>query len=88
MKSVLEGHRDHVLAEAKSEIMKQERKVYSLNTCIIELQRQAHSQRSELDDVKCRCEESRREPVRLQEELALREHFEILVSETPMKRKN
>ena len=34
MKSFLEGHRDQMLAEAKSEIMKQECKVDSLDTCI------------------------------------------------------
>ena len=62
-----------MFAEAKSEIMKQECKVGSLNTCIRELQRHAHSQRLELDDINCRYEEFRRERVRLQEELALRE---------------
>ena len=73
VKSILESHRDHMLAKAKSEIMKQECKVDSLNTCIRELQRQAHSQRLELDDANCGYEESRREQVRLQEELDLRE---------------
>ena len=73
VKSILEGHREHMLAEAKSEIMKQECKVDSLNTCIRELQRQAHSQRLELDDVNCGYEDSGREQVRLEEELALRE---------------
>ena len=53
VKSIHEGHRDHVLAEAKSEFLKQECKVDSLNTCIRELQRQAHSNRLELGDVKC-----------------------------------
>ena len=74
VKSILEGHTDHMLAEAKSEIMKQECKVDSLNTWIRELQRQAHSQRLELDDANCGYEESRREQIRLEEELALREH--------------
>ena len=73
VKSILESHRDHMLAEAKSEIMKQECKVDSLNTCSRELQRQAHSQRLELDDANCGYEESRREQFRLQEELDLRE---------------
>ena len=59
VKSILEGHRDHTLAEARSELMKQE------------LQRQAHSQRLELDDANCGYEESRREQVRLREGLAL-----------------
>ena len=50
VKSILEGHGDHMLAEAKSEIIKQECKMYSLNTCIHVLQRQAHYQWLELDD--------------------------------------
>ena len=41
-KCVLDGSRDHILAAAKCELMKQECKVDSLNTCIRELQRQAH----------------------------------------------
>ena len=61
-----------MLAEAKSEIMKQECKLDSLNTCTREL-RQPHSQRLELDDANCGYEESGREQVRLEEELALRE---------------
>ena len=39
---VLEEQRDHLLAEAKSEILKQECKVDTLNTCFREFQRQAH----------------------------------------------
>ena len=61
-----------MLAEAKSEIMKQECKVDSLVTCIRELQRQAHSRRLELDDVNCGYEQSGREQARLHEELAQR----------------
>ena len=72
-KSLLEGHRDHMLAEAKSEILKQECKVDSLNTCIRELQRQAHSHRLETDSANCGYEEPRREQARLHEELPLRE---------------
>ena len=72
-KSLLEDHRDHMLAEAKSEILKQECKVDSLNTCIRELQRQAHSHRLETDSANCGYEEPRREQARLHEELALRE---------------
>ena len=36
-KSLLDGNRDHMLAEARSELMKQEYKVESLNTCTNEL---------------------------------------------------
>ena len=64
---------DHMFAEAKPEIMAQECKVDSLNTCIRVFQRQVHSNRLELDDVNCGYEEFRREQVRLEEELALRE---------------
>ena len=53
-----------MLAEAKFEILKQECKVDSLNACIHELQRQAHSHRLEWDS---------REQARLHEDLALRE---------------
>ena len=48
--SLLDGNRDHLPAEARSEIMKQEYKVESLNTCIHELQQQAYAQRLELED--------------------------------------
>ena len=49
-KSLLVGDRDHLLAEARSELTKQECKVDSLNTCTRELQRQTYSQRLELED--------------------------------------
>ena len=62
-----------MLVEAKSEILKQECKVDSLNACIRELQRQAHSHWLELDGANGGYEESRREQARQHEELALRE---------------
>ena len=71
VKTILEGHRDDMLAEAKSEIMKQECKVDPLNTCISELQQQTYAQRLELEDAHFGYAESRREQVRLEEELAL-----------------
>ena len=49
-KSLLDGNRDHLLAEARSELMKQEYNVESLNTCIRELQQQTYAQRLELQD--------------------------------------
>ena len=58
---VLEEQRDHLLAEGKSEILKQECKVDTLDTCIREFQRQAHSNRLEMDNVHYGYEESRRE---------------------------
>ena len=60
-KSLLDGNRDHLLAEARSELMKQEYKVESLNTCISELQQQTYAQRLELEDAHLVYVESRRE---------------------------
>ena len=72
-KSLLDGNRDHLLAEARSELMKREYKVESLNTCIYELQQQIYAQRLELEDVHLGYVESRRQQARLQEELILKE---------------
>ena len=57
---VLEEQRDHLIAEAKSEILKQECKVDTLNTCIREFQGQVHSNRLEMDSVNDGYGESRR----------------------------
>ena len=62
-----------MLAEAQSEFMKQDYKVDSLDTCTRELQRQAHSQRLELDGANCGYDEYPREQARLHEKLARRE---------------
>ena len=59
-----------MLAEAKSELVKQECKVESLNTCICELQQQTYAQRLELEDAHFGYAEFRREQVRPQEELS------------------
>ena len=72
-KSLLDGNRDHLLAEARSVLMKQEYMVESLNTCIGELQQQTCAQRLELEDAHHGCVESRREQVRPQEELVMKE---------------
>ena len=86
---VLEEQRSHLLAEARSEIFKQECKVDTLNTSIREFQRQDHSSRLEMVNINYGYEESRREQARLHEELALQEkNFKILASETSMKWKN
>ena len=45
MKSLLVENRDHWLAETRSELMKQEYKVESLNACISEIQQQTYAQR-------------------------------------------
>ena len=53
--------------------MKQEYKVESLDTCISELQQQTYAQRSELEDAHHGYVESRREQVRPQEKLVMKE---------------
>ena len=53
--------------------MKQEHQVGSLNDCINELQQQTYAQRLELHDVHHGFVKSRREQVRLQEELSMKE---------------
>ena len=72
-KSLHEGNRDHLLTQARSELMKQEHKVESLSNCINELQQQACAQRLDLDHARHGHVESRREQVRLQEELVMKE---------------
>ena len=46
-RSLPDGNRDHLLTQARSELMKQEHEVESLNNCIDELQQQADAQRLE-----------------------------------------
>ena len=58
-KSLLDENRDHLLAEARSELMKQEYQVESLTTCISELQQQTYAQRLELEDAHQNLEESK-----------------------------
>ena len=48
-KSLLEGNGDHLLTQARSELMKQEHKVESLTNCTDELQQQAYAQRVDLE---------------------------------------
>ena len=62
--SLLEGNKDHLLNQARSDLAKQE-----LN----ELQRQTEEQRSPLQDAQCGFVESGKEQVRLQEELSMKE---------------
>ena len=71
-KSLLDGNRDHLLAQARSELMKQEYKVEFLNTCISEFQQQTHAQRFELEDAHHGYVQYRREQVRLQGELVMK----------------
>ena len=48
--SLLEGNKDHLLHQARSDLAKQELHVESLNKCIGELQRQTKEQRLALQD--------------------------------------
>ena len=59
-RSLLEGNKDHLLSQARSEIMKQEHQVESLNNCISELQQQTYAQRLELQDAQHGYVESQR----------------------------
>ena len=49
-RSLLDGNRDHLLTQARSELTKQEHKVESLHNCIVELQQQAYAQRLPITD--------------------------------------
>ena len=49
-KSLLDGNRDHLIPQARSELMRQEHKLESLYNCINELQQQTYAQRLELQD--------------------------------------
>ena len=71
--SLLEGNKNHLLNQARSDLVKQELHDESLNKCIDELQRQTEEQRLALQDGRYGFVESRREQVRLQEELSMKE---------------
>ena len=68
--SLLEGNKDHLLNQARSDLAKQELHVESLNKCIGELQRQTEEQILALQYAQYALVESRRE----QEELSMKEH--------------
>ena len=61
--SLLQGNKDHLLNQARSDLPKQELHVESLNECISELQRQTEEQRLTLQDAQCGFVESGREQV-------------------------
>ena len=71
--SLLEGNKDHLLNQAKSDLAKQELHVESLNKCIGELHRQREAQRLASQDAQYGFVEPGREQVRLQEELSMKE---------------
>ena len=70
--SLLEGDKDHLLNRARSDVVKQELHVQSLNKCIGE-QLQTEAQRLALQDTQYGFVESRREQVPPQEELSMKE---------------
>ena len=70
--SLLEGNKDHLLNQARSDLPKQELHVESLNKCIGELQ-QTEEQRLASQDARYGFVEIRREQARLQEELSMKE---------------
>ena len=71
--SLLEGNKDHLPNQSRSDLAQQELHVESLNKCISELQRQMEEQRLALQDTQYNFVESRREQIRLQEELSMKE---------------
>ena len=72
-RSLLKGNNDHLLSQARSELMKQEHQVGSLRNCFSERQQQAYSPRIGITGRATRETESRREQVRPQEKLSLKE---------------
>ena len=71
MKSFLEEHKDYMLAEAKSEVRKQEWRADVLDSSVRDLQRQLDSNRLEINCTNQGYEEYRKEQARLHEELSL-----------------
>ena len=72
VRSLLEGNQDHLLSRGKSELVRQEHQVGSLNNCI-SVQQRAYAQRLEVQDAQHGYVESRLEHFRLQEELSMKE---------------
>ena len=72
--SLLKGNKDHLLNQARSGLAKARTSCrVPQNKCIAELQRQTEEQRLALQDAQYGFVESRREQVRLQEELSMKE---------------
>ena len=67
--SLLEGNKDHLFNQARSDLAQQELHVQSLNKCISELQKRTEGQNRAPQDVQNEFVESRRQQTRLQEEL-------------------
>ena len=73
IKSFFEEHQNYMLAEAKSEVRKQECRAEFLDSSVRDLQRQLDSNLLEIYCANQGYEESRKEQARLHEELAQRE---------------
>ena len=71
--SLLEGNKDHLLKQTRSDLPEQELHVESLNKCVGELQRQTEEQRLTSQHGQYGFVESRREKAKLQEELSRKE---------------
>ena len=72
-RSLFEGNKDHLFSQARSEFMRQEHQVGSLKSCINELQQHVYVQGLELQDVHHGYVEYRREQIRHQEQLSMKE---------------
>ena len=70
---LIEGNEDHLLSQARSDFLRQEHQIESINNCVSDLQQHAYAQRLELQGAQHGCIESRREQVRLQEESSIKE---------------
>ena len=71
--SLLEGNKDQLLNQARSDLAKQELHVESLNESIGELRRQTGEERLALQGAQYEFVESRREQIRRQEDLSMKE---------------
>ena len=71
---LLEGNKDHLLNQAKSDLARKESHVESLNKCIDDLQKRMEVQDRALQDVQNEFVELRRQQARLQAELIRKEN--------------
>ena len=71
-KTILEGNRDHLLTQARTELMKQEHKVESLSILSVSFSNKLMLKRLDLESAHHGYVESRRKQVRLQKELVMK----------------
>ena len=72
--TLLEGNKDHLLNQTKSDLARKESHVESLNKCIDDSQKRTEVQDRALQEVQNEFVESRREQARLREELIRKEN--------------